>query len=55
MIKNQIPNKTRYDAIDGLRAYSAIGIVLMHVLANVDYSLSGFIFENLILSFLNIS
>lgn len=54
MIKNQSPNKTRYDAIDGLRAYSAIGIVLMHVLANVNYSLSGFVFEDLILSFTNL-
>lgn len=28
-------NRNRYPAIDGLRAYSAIGIVLMHVLANL--------------------
>lgn len=54
MIKNQSPSKTRYDAIDGLRAYSAIGIVLMHVLANVNYSLGGFVFEDLILSFANL-
>lgn len=54
MIKNQIPNKTRYDAIDGLRAYSAIGIVLMHVLANANYTLTGFVFDRLILSFTNL-
>lgn len=27
--------KERYDSLDGLRAYAAIGIVLMHVLANI--------------------
>ncbi len=41
----------RYDAIDGLRAYSAIGIVLMHVLANGHYDVEGFIFDELIPSF----
>ena len=25
----------RYDSLDGLRAYAAIGIVMMHVLANI--------------------
>lgn len=28
--------KERYDAIDGLRAYAAIGIVLMHIWANIS-------------------
>ncbi len=28
-------NKEKYSSIDGLRAYAAIGIVLMHVLANI--------------------
>lgn len=41
----------RYDAIDGLRAFSAIGIALMHVLANGQYQLDGFIFGHLIPSF----
>lgn len=40
-----------YEAIDGLRAFSAIGIVLMHVLANGGYTTSGFIFDKLIPSF----
>ena len=44
----------RYDAIDGLRAFSAIGIVLMHVLANGNYALDGFVFESLIPSFTNL-
>lgn len=47
-------NKTRYDAIDGLRAYSAIGIALMHVLVNGNYMLSSFIFEQVIPSFTNL-
>lgn len=47
-------NSKHYDAIDGLRAFSAIGIVLMHVLANGDYSLGGFVFDSLIPSFTNL-
>lgn len=47
-------NNKRYDAIDGLRAYSAIGIVLMHVLANGNYNLTSFIFKNIIGSFGNL-
>ena len=40
MNKNQLPPpvlhaKERYGALDGLRTYAAIGIVLMHVLANI--------------------
>ena len=46
--------KKNYEAIDGLRAYSAIGIVLMHVLSNGKYKLSGFMFESLIPSFTNL-
>lgn len=43
--------RKRYDAIDGLRAFSAIGIVLMHVLVNGKYNIGGFIFDKLIPSF----
>jgi len=43
-----------YGGIDGLRAYSSIGIVLMHVLANGNYSIGGFVFKNLIPSFTNL-
>lgn len=54
-MNNQILNRTpRYDAIDGLRAFSAVGIVLMHVLANGNYGLTGFVFEELIPSFTNL-
>ena len=44
----------RYESIDGLRAYSAIGIVLMHVLISGNYNLNGFVFEKLIPSFTNL-
>lgn len=40
----------RYDAINGLRAFSAVGIMLMHVLANGGYAING-IANRLILSF----
>lgn len=46
--------RKHYDAIDGLRTFSAIGIVLMHVLANGNYVLDGFVFERLIPSFTNL-
>lgn len=44
----------RYEAIDGLRAFSAIGIVMMHVLSNGKYKLDGFVFRELIPSFTNL-
>lgn len=47
--------KKRYDAIDGLKTFSATCIVLMHVLANGNYSLDGFVFDNLIPSFTNLT
>ena len=31
----------RYDSLNGLRAFAAIGIVLMHVRANIDVSVTG--------------
>lgn len=43
----------RYQAIDGLRTMACIGIVLMHVKANTDYQIKGFIYEQLIASFTN--
>ncbi len=43
-----------YRSLDGLRAYSAICIVLMHVLTNGKYALSGFVFEQIIPSFTNL-
>lgn len=44
----------RYDGIDGLKAYAILGIVLMHVLANGQFGLTGFVFKELIPSFTNL-
>lgn len=44
-------NRTRYEGIDGLKAYAIIGIALMHVLANGEYRMGGFVFERFIPSF----
>ena len=44
----------RYEGIDGLKAYAIIGIALMHVLANGEYEIGGFVFERLIPSFTNL-
>ena len=44
----------RYEGIDGLKAYAIIGIALMHVLANGEYGVGGFVFERLIPSFTNL-
>ena len=49
-----VDNRTRYEGIDGLKAYAIIGIALMHVLANGEYSIGGFVFERLIPSFTNL-
>lgn len=47
-------NTSKYDKINGLRAFSAIGIALMHVYTNGGYSMDGFVFERLIPSFTNL-
>ena len=44
----------RYHGIDGTKALAIIGIVLMHVLANGEYEIRGFVFEQLIPSFTNL-
>ena len=41
----------RIAALDGIKAYSVIGIVFMHVLVNGKYHLEGFLFESLIPAF----
>ena len=51
---NTTAKHIRYDALDGIRVFSAIGIVIMHVLANGKYHLQGFLFERLIPSFANL-
>ena len=49
-----VDNRTRYEGIDGLKAYAIIGIALMHVLANGEYRMGGFVFERFIPSFTNL-
>ena len=44
----------RYKGLDGLKAYAILGIALMHVLANGEYVIEGFVFEKLIPSFTNL-
>lgn len=51
---SELAKKQHYGAIDGLRAFSAIGIVLMHVLGNGKYAVPGFVFGKLIPSFTNL-
>lgn len=34
-------NKEMYSNLDGLRAYSAIAIVIMHVYANMEFKYTG--------------
>lgn len=43
--------KKKYEAIDGLRALSCIGIVMMHVQANANFDIHGFVFDSIIPSF----
>ncbi len=46
--------KERYEGIDGLKVYAIIGIALMHILANGNFGLTGFVFQKLIPSFTNL-
>ena len=46
--------KERYEGIDGLKAHAIIGIALMHILANGNFGLAGFVFQKLIPSFTNL-
>jgi len=43
-----------YPALDGLRVFSAFGIVLMHVGAEGKYALNGFVFDRIIPSFFDL-
>ena len=40
--------KKRYDNIDGLRMISCIGIIAMHIRANTNFEINGWIFETFI-------
>lgn len=43
--------QSHFGTIDGLRAFAAIGIAMMHILVNGGYELQGFVFKHLIPSF----
>lgn len=45
--------KERYDNLDGIRSYACIGIVLMHIRANGNFRISGFLYDKVIVSFTN--
>ena len=45
--------KKYYGSINGLRTAACIGIVMMHVASNSNYSLDGFLSESVIPSFTN--
>lgn len=45
--------RKHYGAIDGLRTIACIGIAIMHVRSNCDYSISGFVYDQVIASFTN--
>lgn len=47
-------NVKRYEAIDGLHALSAIGILLMHVKVNGGYQINGFFYSTMVPSFTNL-
>lgn len=48
-------NKERYDSLDGLRAYAAVGIVLMHILSNITLKPSENYLTLKLIPFLRIS
>lgn len=48
-------NTERYTSIDGLRAFSAIGILLMHVRMEGGYEINGFLFQRIIPSFTHLT
>lgn len=45
--------KKHYGAIGGLRMIAAFGIVMMHVRANSNYEISGYVYNTIISSFTN--
>lgn len=53
-MKNISNQKVHYGALDGLRAYSAIGVAMMHILSNGQYKVKGFIFDSFIASLGNL-
>lgn len=45
--------KKHYGAIDGLRTIACIGIIMMHIAANDNYKIDGFLYQTMIPSFTN--
>ena len=45
----------RYTALDGVRAFAAIGIVVMHVKANIKFDVDGYFYNNVIADFGNLA
>lgn len=45
--------KSKYGSIDGLRVIACIGIILMHVMTNINYELNDKVFCNVINEFTN--
>lgn len=45
--------KKHYGAIDGLRMIAAFGIVMMHIRANSNYEITGYVYNTIIPSFTN--
>lgn len=43
----------RYNIIANLRVISCIGIIMMHIRTNSSFNISGFIYDEVILSFTN--
>lgn len=51
----QTQKQEHYTSIDGLRAFSAIGILLMHVRLESNYVIEGFLFNKIIPSFTHLT
>lgn len=51
MIGEKSVEKKHYGAVDGLRMIASIGIVMMHVRANSNYEIIGYIYNRIIPSF----
>lgn len=51
----QIREKERFTSIDGLRAFSAIGILMMHVRMEGNYNIDGALFNKIIPSFTHLT
>lgn len=51
----QTQKKERFSSIDGLRAFSAIGILMMHVRLESNYEVEGFLFNKIIPSFTHLT